>query len=279
MLAVLFIMAQSAGQAAPPPSPDVIVKGRSEGDARRTVTDLTAARDGAQIARWHDDLCPAVVGIDAPHAGVIKARLTAAAETVGLKLLGKSCTANVIVVFAGDSDAFTRSLLARNAGLFGDPKYGTGHQADREAILVPRPVRWLNVARTGVADGMRMTNGSRVGDMPTANTYGGGTRIHGAFRENSILSYVIVDAAKVAGITWQQLGDYVAFVTLARPVLTAQNRNSLLSIFAERDAGRAGPPALTGDDFSFLRSFYASDGSLSAQLERTQIQAEQKTRR
>jgi len=260
----------SLAAAQPPPSPpsddsdqDIVIQARTEEEVDRFVRALTQNARGRQIARWNDRICPKVLGLDPVHASYITARLGTLARGLHIPVASGRCRGNIIMVVAGDADAFTRLLVKRYPRLFADPQEGMAPPGRIRQLLEPRPVRWIAASSTGNADGGPINGPNRIYSA---------SRLRTSTRENATLSFVIVDAGKLEKITWSQLADYLALVTLARPAMDADyDRTTVLSIFRIRDGGGRGPGRLTSRDANLLRGLYSTSAAASADAQRSSI--------
>ncbi|WP_174287349.1 hypothetical protein [Sphingomonas bacterium] len=247
------------------PDADIVVQHRTDAAIARMVDAMTQTRHGFQVARWNEAICPLVLDLDPLHTALIDERIVAVAKSVDVPVATKPCAPSVVIVATADADALAKALVDQHPGLFGDPAYGIRHGNTITDLKASRPVRWINATRTGGADSRRIGAGNAL------NTYNGGSRIAHTTRENTVLSLVIVDTARLSHITWGQLADYLSLVTLANPALSVAAPDSVMSIFATRDAGGRGPAGLTPADTALLQGLYRSDSSLGSGMQRAQI--------
>ncbi len=262
-LALRAQQAETARPAAPAPPADVVVRGSTDAELRRLTEALTRSTQGRQLSRWHRSVCASVIGFDDRHGAFIKARLTSLADSLGLKPPAERCAPNVFVIGTTGADGFTRALVKRSPGLFGNPNYGVAHGAGINPLLVPRPVRWIQGSQTVVSD---------CAVEGYCNSYALNSRIKMPTHESLTASIVIVDLDKLNGLVWQQLADYVALVALARPKLDADyGPGTILSLFAARDRGERGPAGLTAEDQAFLTALYRSNGEQAGWAQRYDI--------
>ena len=275
ILSLALACAAPSGAQTPPSGPphdaDIVVQHRTDAAVARLVALMTTAPHGAQVARWNDALCPRVLDLDDDHARLIEDRIGAVAKRLGLSVTPRPCTPTILIIASGDADALTKAFVARHPGLLGDPKYGIRHGAALAELEAPRPVRWIDASRAGSADGNRFQSNTNGASVDRTIGYDGGSRLHRPVRENMTASLVILDTKRLDHITWGQLADYLALVTLARPRLDASAPDSILSIFRARDAGMRGPAALTPTDLSVLDGLYHADPARDASAERAQI--------
>lgn len=117
-----------------------------------------------------------------------------------------------------------------------------------------------------------MTTRDRADSAPALASYYFPSRIALQTVDRAMYSYVLIDAWKLNGINWGQLAGYVSMTVLAHPELGAScDDKTILSLFSERDAGRAPPRALTSLGRSFLTALYRSDAAQTAGRQRNEI--------
>lgn len=240
--------------AAPAATPDIVVNGRTSRQLSQFVRQMTTVTDN-QIGRWRERICSRIYGLDATHSEIIKKIIDGRIGEVGLSVVASPrCYANLEVVVTSDADSYVDQLYRRNTGLFTDPVFGSPPKWYVDAVLRPQPVRWLNVN----------------GLIPSgANPM---MRLKTRYRRETTYSLIIVDPARLNGLNWQQLADYIAMVALAEPTPGVSGEaDSILSIFSERDAQRVGPGELTDWDRAFLKALYESDSAQNAAAQRKDI--------
>ena len=83
---------------------------------------------------------------------------------------------------------------------------------------------------------------------------------------------IIVDSTKLTGTTWQQLGDYLALVSLAQIDLGTSPKtfDSILNLFTNP----AAYSGLTDWDRTYVRSLYEFDQERKPQLQRSALTSE-----
>lgn len=260
-----------APTATPTPSaPDDVVVTAHLPDAAvldRFVDNLTRVRHGNQIARWNQGICPRILGLDPAHEAFLRRRLAAVAHMVDVKVERASgCTPNLVVVFTADADLFMRSFIARYPRLFQDRSSGVARlDALKRDLLLPRPIRWLQSSATEGANGGALADDNRIYMA---------SRLSAPTRESFNTLLAIVDAPSLHDLAWGQIADYLALVGFAAPVMkTDYADNTILSMFARRDAGKAGPAGLTHDDTAVLKAMYRTTANANADTARRQIKA------
>lgn len=251
-------IATAQAPAADPPAgdADIVVRGQTQKQLHATVQALTPTDYGRQVGRWKEEICFKVVGLNDEHAGLIRKQFLIETGRLHLRVSASAgCSANLLVVIADNADEITAKIYKDERWMFGDPAYGNPPRARVDALMKAQPVRWFVTNRKVRA----FNSGASHIVMPT--------------REDTDYAYVLVDVNRLSGITWRQLGDYATFVALAGPQPGASFRkSSILSIFANRDAGDATPERMAPEDERFLDALYRSDSDLPAEQQRRDIE-------
>lgn len=265
-LAAFLLLAANAQAAPGEPDGEIVVRAGTREAVDRFVESLTQSDGGRQIARWNDHICPRVLGLDPPHAAYLIDRIGATARGLRIPVASGRCRGNVVIVMVGDADEFTVSLVARYPRLFRGPRDNLASPGEIARLLQPRPVRWIAASATGNAEGRPIVDGM--------NRIYSESRLTVPTREDATLSFIVVDANKLARITWAQLADYLAMVALARPAMDAgYDDGTVLSIFRIRDEGGRGPARLTRRDRALLRSLYSTNAATTAEAQRAAIRS------
>ena len=263
-------LAANVATQAPEPAP-IIVEGQkrpSHKEALRTVTDMTMIVE-SQIARFHDPVCPLVVGMARPAAAMVENRIRTTVRDMGGRTAGSGCEGNLLVFIAGDGTKLYRDIEAQR------PLWLAGvSPSDKARLAVAGPVRAWSVSSVRNADGQRATlrakgavqtdgNGhwmaapgllDKVAQLRVYNS----SFIQNATRYHLDGSVVIIDADAAEGLTLRQLGEYAALrglVQIREPQGVGQ-LDSILSIF-DRPKETA-PRQLTAFDRRYLGGLYAN---------------------
>jgi hypothetical protein len=123
-------------------------------------------------------------------------------------------------------------------------------------------------ARTGAPAIELSKNCGQPHCPPTVNV-AGPSRIHNGTRDDLQYVIILVDATKLTGTTWQQLGDYLAVVSLAQihPKTNPTAFDSILNLFSNP----AAYSGLTDWDRSYIRALYEFDQERIASLQMNEI--------
>ncbi|MEO7864337.1 MAG: hypothetical protein ABIR63_00480 [Sphingomicrobium sp.] len=259
LFAGLILDTSAAGATPPPPAPppastlttgsnaaDIVIEGKRRGALRAFVERLAEAGATDQLARWKEEICPAVAGIDPAEAAWVEDRIAASAKTVGLRRRTK-CVPDLLVIIDPDAAAIAKEIASdfpRDDGMWRINRF----------LKSDRPVRWLTVTDE-CAERCELRN-SRI----TKPTTAGFTAV-----------LILVDAKRLAGISLGELADYVTFVGLSNPRQAAKNpSNSILSLFDSAPVPGA-PLAMTNRDKSFLAGLYRTQMNASAASQKSAI--------
>jgi len=256
----------------------------------RAFVDLVAVSTSDARARWDDRICVGAVGLATDQAQALVDRISARAQALGLRAGEPGCQANVMVIYAPDSDAISRQIVDQRRDLLGyfaqDGQATLGRDALDDFANTPRPVRWWHVSSTGYGTlrpetALTRQTQSQTTALAAASRDGGeapsgmadardmqgtdGVRVSGSRArsdERNDLTYalVVVDARRVADVPASTWMDYVAFVALAQvdPYASTADYPTILNAFAEASES---PTALTDWDTAYLEALYRSRGA------------------
>ena len=121
-------------------------------------------------------------------------------------------------------------------------------------------VRWWHISMPVSANtGRPALSGSHAVSGPS--------HIHSGIVDALWRVYVIVDSSKLTGTTWEQLGDYLALVSLAQVDLETnpETFDSILNLFTNPRAYSG----LTDWDRTYVRSLYQFDQERIPELQRS----------
>lgn len=271
-VALTFLGAQPAYAQRPvaPSGEDIVVEGRGQKALEKFIDELTTTYGRDQLARWNGHVCIRAIGLASGENEFLADRIAQVAKPLRIPIDRGKCVPNIIVVVADDPDGFAKLLFKRFPALVGSAGHEPESTLTIQGLLDPRPVRWLNSSDWDGSDGTAI--------IEKENRIYSASRLQEPTRESAVLSLVLVDANKVEGITWGALADYVAMVALARPNPSKaySSGSSILTLFADRDAGRQVPTSLTPWDRQFLKGLYATSAKLTGSAQRSEIRAQVK---
>lgn len=248
----------------------VIVRGRRLGElefdirdfVRDFVGEVAAPAQSRGLARWHGSVCVGVSNLEQNAAQYLADRISYQATVVGLAVGEPGCQPDVVVIFATNARELASYLVENHRGAF-RPSASVGsmsrsRSALEEFALSDNAVRWWHLSTpVGALDGQRATH------LPSVDGFqnypwvrvSGPSRLHSGIIDRLSSVIIIVDSTKLAGTTWQQLGDYLAVISLAQIELNADPRafDSILNLFSNP----AAYSGLTDWDQSYLHALYS----------------------
>jgi hypothetical protein len=256
--------------AAPDVGDEVIVRGRrmSEVEAelrkivRQFIGQVAAVPAGRGFARWHGGVCVGVHNLQRDAAQYIVDRISREAADVGLEPGEPGCSPQVVIIFTTDAKQLATRLVDDQLRVFRPSNEG-GQSLSRfdldKFVQSDKAVRWWDVSMPVDA-----RSGQPAIRLPTDDSFShpwisvaGPSRIHGGIRDDLQHVIIIVDGSKLTGTTWEQLGDYLAVVSLAQinPDADPSAFDSILNLFSNPKAYSG----LTDWDRAYLRGLYAFD--------------------
>lgn len=259
-LALAAALMQSPPETDPEPTVDsVVVSPPVQLDEKEAIAsfvqDISADSGNGRIARWDRRVCPGVAGVKPEYAQFIADRVGALALRVGLEVDEPGCKVNVLIVFTPDSDGFVKRALKNHPYAFSryDLEMTAGRRALRNFQTTDAPVRWWHVTHRVTEDGTEYNSGDQVQVYSTG-------RISSRTRDDFDRAIVVVDARRVGQVRFAALADYLAFVSLAQidPTAAPTSAPTILTLFADRDAGREPKGELTDWDLAYLTGVYTA---------------------
>ncbi len=225
------------------------------------------------LHRWHDPMCPAVIGLPRDKGEFVLARLSEIARAVGTPLGGERCEANLAVVFTNDADGLIKAWNGRRstfrAGVRGSPAAFERFAALRGPVRV-----WYNEDMGSASPGPDLQGSQQLGrkfqNTPTG-THLTGSRMF--VKDVLVLASVavIVDGPQVEGLPIGPLTDYVAMLALADtdPEAALGSTPTILRLFRARADGEPLPQGMSDWDRAYLKALY--DANLSMITQRSVI--------
>jgi len=264
---------------------EVVVRGRRlediESDLRLHIRDfigeVVATPPGRGFARWHRAVCVGVHNLETSAAQYIADRISSLALDVGLEPGEPGCSPAVNIVFATDARQTASYMVEREPRVFmpvaGHAGMDLGRVALEEFAESEKPIRWWHVSLpVGAVTGMAAIETSKLcGQLhcPPVTPVAGPSRIHNGTRDDLLYVIIIVDTTKLKGTTWQELGDYLALVSLAQidPDTSPADFDSILNLFSNP----AAYSGLTDWDRSYVRALYEFNQERLPHLQANQI--------
>ena len=261
----LAIAPQSAPADASPPvrAPDTIVvtaiRPKTEAVQKFVQQLATPTGEDDRFTRWNDEVCSGVTGLSRADAEYFNDRLAEVALQVGLKVGQPGCTPNIVVVVTPDVKPLMKVLSQHRYALggladVGDTTSGGGQgQTFDSFINSPRPVSWWHISERVAAD----TGATILGGVMRTFIQG---RLVARSKEELRYVLIVVDAHQTQGVTLKALSNYVAMASLAQlnPTAPIGKVPTIMSLFADRDAGQLPPEGMTSWDFGYLKGLYTA---------------------
>jgi hypothetical protein len=262
--------ASAAQQAnsAPTVQEEVIVRGQRMSEiefdlpdyVRQFLGEIVALPPGGGHSRWRYGVCAGVYNLETTAAQYVVDRISRLAIDVGLKPGEPGCTPDVIIIFTVDADDVAANMVENQPRLFrpGGPVccMQLGLEALDEFVQSDKPVRWWHVSMP-----VDPLHGQRAIQLPQdgMNEYPvvaveGPSRIHSGVIDALYHVVIIVDATQLTGTTWQEIGDYLAVISLAQinPKADPAEFDSILNLFSNPEAYSG----LTDWDRTYVRALY-----------------------
>ena len=222
------------------------------------VRDISEETRGGRLARWNKTVCPATLGLQRRYAEYLNDRFGQTAREIGIKVGKPGCRPDILIIVTPDTAALLAELNKEHSDLFAVKRWSEdrtsagGSQSLEDFLQTPRPVRWWHVSEEVPADGQPWMNGKQVRVVPS--------RVRSTMRDDFNHVIIVVDAQMAKGVSYQALTDYITMVALAQlnPNTPTSGVPTILNLFAERDAGRAMPDALTEWDKAYLKGLYGA---------------------
>ncbi|HEY3517102.1 MAG TPA: hypothetical protein VGL98_08640 [Gammaproteobacteria bacterium] len=252
---------------------EVIVRGRRLEDIksdlrihiREFIGEVVRKPPGRGFARWYRRVCIGVHNLEPSAAQYVVDRISKLALEVGLEPGEPGCAPEVNIVFATNAKETAAAMVESEPRVFrrvgGFSGMDLGLAALDDFAQSDRPVRWWHVslpvdARTGGA-AIELTKNCGEAFCPPNVNVAGPSRIHNGTRDDLLYTIIIVDATKLEGTTWQQLGDYLAVISLCQidPRTNPGSFDSILNLFTNPRAYSG----LTDWDQSYVRALYEFD--------------------
>ena len=230
------------------------------GAAMLAPLSAVAQADEEPLARFEDELCPGVLGLQQEAAEAMVGHLRANAEVLGLHMAANGdCEANFIVAFVRDGQAFLSQLEDRSSYIFAEMT-----REERIALLsTDGPTRTVLRVRARSRDGMPISRRENLTDLPQTTMWMAHSKIYSATRNDILSAMVLFDRDAIKGLTLTQLADYATFRALVHslPDPAASGTASILTLF---DGGEPRPAGLTEFDHAYLTQLYTGMANLPA---------------
>lgn len=288
VLTASIVAAVPLALAAPAPEPDegiedIVVTGQRSDALRQRMENFiveiaTPAGDNRGFARWNSRLCVGVFNLpDERAAHYIADKITVIALEVGLRTGAPGCEPNLKIVFSPDARALATAMVESTPEMFqpfGNTEGTTLGEAALERFMTSdAAVRWWQVTMVvdAVGNPAILLPGFYETDPETGEplvpvSRGYVSRLKSGVSDAIWGSLVIVDASKLGKVTWPQLAEYLAMVSLAqvKPQQGPVSYDSILNLFHAPNP----PRGLTDMDRHYLNALYRMDMQTMPHIQR-----------
>jgi hypothetical protein len=278
---------------APAVGDEVVVRGRRMSDIEdglraeigEFIGEVSVTPAGRGLARWDRRVCIGVHNLAQTPAQYIVDRVSKLALDVGLTPGEPGCGPNVVIIFTTDGKELATYLVDEERKYLrptGEGGVTRGLAALNDFASTDKAVRWWQVsipvsAQSGIpaielgGGGSPFEDGSPTHDAPTI-AVAGPSRIHSGIVDSLERVIIVVDSTKLHGTTWQQLGDYLAVVSLAQVDLETNPSgfDSILNLFTNP----AAYSGLTDWDRTYMQALYQFDQERNPSLQRGALTSE-----
>lgn len=235
------------------------------GAALSALALTTPARANEPVARFFDEVCPGVAGLQLESAAAVVGRMRANAEEFGLRLAPDgACDANVLVVFVEDGQAVLSQLRNQRGYMFSELS-----RAERDALLAaPGPARVFLRTRDYGRDGMPVYRRDNLTEIPQTRMWMAHSKIYSATRRDIHNVLVLFDRAGVNELTLNQLADYASLRAFAQLRPRAAEGPTIASLF---EPGVDRSDGLTERDRAFLTALYRGIPNMPAKARMAEL--------
>jgi hypothetical protein len=214
------------------------------------------------LARWRVPVCPIVAGILQEEGEFTRKRISAIARAAGVPLAEEPCRPNLLVFVTPDAKQFFSGMSMHTRLLTFN---GAHPSVIDEFIRTPRPVRVWYRTYMATPDGRFLGNTDPT-DIEGAPVYTPETayaRINVIWGMRQVT--VVVDQARLQGVSLGQFADYVALAGLSQIKVGAHlgDAPTILKLFDGKP--QAAPEGMSDWDRAFLKSLYETASTSKGQ--------------
>jgi hypothetical protein len=227
---------------------------------RAFVDEVAAPVQSRGIARWNSiKVCVGAVNMRGEAARTLIDHISTVASDYGIETGEPGCRPNVLVIGAADGAAMADGLAAARPRAFriGASRVDQGPSAFEHFRTSDAAVRWWQISvPTDSWTGNPVVR--MPGEPPPRIEIFAKSQMRGRIRDDLQRVIVIVDFNKASGMTFDQLGDYIAMVAFAQidPEADTTDYQTVLNLFDRPIGDRAGAGGLTDWDRAYLSTLY-----------------------
>jgi hypothetical protein len=232
------------------------------------VYDVAGLQNSEGMPRWRQPVCPLVGGLSADDGEFVLGRISDIARAASVALADEYCRPNLFIIVNPDPKKLLSGMtLQTRATLFA----GAHPSVIDQFVRAPRPARVWYQMEIRTPEGTLLGGANRTAIGEDAYPH---VEARASFVKRSVIwtfakVLVVVDRARLQGVSRGQLADYVAMVGLAqiKPGAPLGDAPTILKLFD--GAPQAAPAGRSEWDMAFLKSLYATDQTSRGQ--RSQI--------
>ncbi|MES2989022.1 MAG: hypothetical protein V4808_14050 [Pseudomonadota bacterium] len=221
--------------------------------ARSFVSSVASTSEG-QLARYHDPICPVVVGLPDQYGAMLAKRIQFVAAEAGGEAGKDKCEPNIIIIVAADADKLVKNLRSQLPGMF----FGLSTKDLRRALR-DGPVHVWNTIEVQNEDGQvakTATIDGGVGGSPTMQVKSV-SMINSSVQQAVVQSVVVLEDDALIDKSINQIAEYIAMRTLAGARPPENGSGAVDTILTLFDPNAISPPGLTSVDRSYLEGVYS----------------------
>ncbi|NBW06715.1 MAG: hypothetical protein EBR82_01660 [Caulobacteraceae bacterium] len=227
---------------------------------RDFVDEVSAPVHDRGIARWNSQkVCVGAVNMRNEAAQTLIDHVSAVALDLGVEPGEPGCKPNVLIVGAADGAAMASGMAEARPRAFriGASRVDQGRAAFERFRTSDAPVRWWQISIPTDSWTGRPVVQIRGQPTPSIEIFAK-SQMRGRIRDDLKRVIVIVDFNKAGGMTFDQLGDYIAMVAFAQvdPEADTSGYQTVLNLFDRPEVERAGAGGLTDWDRAYLSTLY-----------------------
>jgi len=250
---------QQEQQSAPSTLEDVIVDGRRLREAVDDFVDeIVAPPVNYGPARWHRRVCVGAVNFRREVAQALVDQVSSVAIQAGLEVGEPGCSPNILIMGTDDGSALARAMVASNPRIFRPGYAGAtlGSVALERFRSTEDAVRWWHVSVPMTIDHNLIA--VRLPGQQAPLVPQDGSRLTTRIRNDLAGVFIVLDINRAAGLSFQQIGDYIGMVAFAQvdPDADTSTYDTVLNLF---EAPPQSQPALTEWDLSYLQALYGAE--------------------
>jgi len=269
-LAALLAAPDAPDPAASQPSTDIVVEGiREQRDrVRNFVKSLDDVPNFGQIGKFHEPVCPAVMGLPDAQNHMVAERMKKVAAAAGIRTGDAKCAPNVFMIASVDKGSTIEALYKSYPAFFRDMR---ARDVRKLAAAKEPSVAW-QVKGLLSADGTVLKKTPMDGYTINEGT-NSGSRVRAGTMPQFIASMVMVERSALTGLTITQVADFAAMRALADtdPERAAGSGAPTILTILDKGDDQMVPITLTQWDLGYLKSLYATSNAYYASYQRGDI--------